>query len=209
MRGGKGVKAVAGYKVIATKVSPEAAEMLEALAKRHGMNVYTLLQMMCRVLVTMMCEEAPVSEELAKIVRLFEGMSKGKDRFSVIDRTDTAKVDAAVYFLGANGKAGNEAVMVDKRTDGQLAQTYNLQVILEAFLCKALPSFYRRLRAIGVELECGSIYETIDKIIDLQMFDPNEQEVHRMFKDNERCEWGGKRAEAPYVRHNNRDIDKL
>lgn len=209
MRGGKVEETVGSYKVIATKVSPEAAEMLEALAKRHGMSVYNLLQMMCRVFVTMMCEEAPVSEELAKIIRLFEGMSKSKERFSIMDRTATPKVDAAVYLLGANGKTGNEAVMVDKRADGELVQTYNLQAILEAFLCKALPSFYRRLRALGVEMECGSIYETIDKIIDLQLVDPNEQEVHRMFKDNERCEWGGKRAEAPYVRHNNRDIDKL
>lgn len=198
------------YKVLATKVSAEAAEMLEALAKKRGTTIYTMIQTMCRVFITLMCEGGPLSEELAKIIRLFESKQVWA-KFNIADPTTRASISRAIYFMNdAKGvKRGTECVMVGLPFMNEAEQTFNIQTIIEAFFGECLPGFYRRLRNIGVELETNSIYETLDKVLDLQAVDPNEQELHRMFSDTRRNEFGREMADAPFVRHNKRNIETL
>lgn len=195
------------YKVLATKVSPEAAAMLEAIAEREGTTVYTMFQLMARVLITLMCEPGPMSDNLAKMVRLFENIQQWDKRFNLADPATKQAVDSAIYILTGKGKIGTEAVMVNRPFFDEASQTYNVQTILEAFLCNVVPGFYRRLRIIGVDLECSSVYETLDKILDLQKLDPNEQHIHEMFSDNDRSDFGRKPVASPYKRHPHRDIN--
>ena len=197
-------KSKRNYKVIATKVSPEAAEMLDAIAHRQGTTVYTMLQLMCKVFIKLMADDVPLSAELAKIIRLFDAWNNWDNNFNIVNPSNKPTITCSIYFLTDNKKDGEDAVFVDNNT-----QTYNVQKIVDKFLSKACPNIYRRLMLLSADLNCVGAYDVLDRIIDLYKIDPVEEQVRKMFSDNCRSEFGRSSVDAPYVRHNHKDINTL
>lgn len=197
-------KSKRNYKVIATKVSPEAAEMLDAIAHRQGTTVYTMLQLMCKVFIKLMADDIPLSAELAKIIRLFDAWTNWDNNFNIVNPSNKPMVTSSIYFLSDDKKDGEDAVFVDNNT-----QTYNVQKIVDKFLSKACPNIYRRLMLFAADLNCVGAYDALDKIIDLYKIDPVEEQVRKMFTDNCRSEFGRSSVDAPYVRHNHKDINTM
>lgn len=197
-------KSKRNYKVIATKVSPEAAEMLDAIAHRQGTTVYTMLQLMCKVFIKLMADDVPLSAELAKIIRLFDAWNNWDNNFNIVNPSNKPMVTCSIYFLSDDKKDGEDAVFVDNNT-----QTYNVQKIVDKFLSKACPNIYRRLMLLSTDLNCVGAYDVLDKIIDLYKIDPVEEQVRKMFSDNCRSEFGRSSVDAPYVRHNHKDINTM
>ena len=197
-------KSKRNYKVIATKVSPEAAEMLDAIAHRQGTTVYTMLQLMCKVFIKLMADDVPLSAELAKIIRLFDAWNNWDNNFNIVNPSNKPMVTCSIYFLSDDKKDGEDVVFVDNNT-----QTYNVQKIVDKFLSKACPNIYRRLMLLVADLNCAGAYDALDKIIDLHKIDPVEEQVRKMFTDNCRSEFGRSSVDAPYVRHNHKDINTM
>lgn len=197
-------KSKRNYKVIATKVSPEAAEMLDAIARRQGTTVYTMLQLMCKVFVKLMADDVPLTADLAKIIRMFDAWNNWDRSFNIVNPSNKPTVTCSIYFLSDNKKDGEDAVLIDNNR-----QTYNVQNIVDKFLSKACPNIYRRLMLLSSDLNCMGAYDALDKIIDLYKIDPVEEQVRKMFTDNCRSEFGRSAVCAPYVRHQHKDINTL
>lgn len=195
--------------MIATKVSPEAAVMLTELARRRGMTTYTLLQEACKVFVALMSSPAPLSDELATMRRLFENLNHGSKSFNPCDPTTRQRIESAVYFIAGQGRTGTSPVLVDTTPDGRQVQNHNVQTILEAFICRAVPGFYRRLRAAGVALNCNNVFETVDRLLATVDEDPNARDLRDLFADNERSEFGITPVSSPYIRHPHRDLSSF
>lgn len=197
------------YKVVATKVSPEAADLLADLAHRRGTTTYTLLQEACKVFLALMSSPVAMSDSLATMLRLFEDLSSGCNSFNPCDPTTRQSIDSAVYFVAGQGRSGTSPVLVSRTPDGLKTQNGNVQEILEAFLCKAIPGFYRRLRAVGVALGCNSVYETVDRVLTMYEEDPNARDLRELFGDNSRSEFGLVPVSSPYIRHPHRDLSSF
>ncbi len=195
--------------MIATKVSPEAAEMLTELARRRGTTTYTLLQEACKVFVALMSHPVPMSDDLATMLRLFDDLSFGKNSFNPCDPTTRQSIESAVYFVAGQGRTGTSPVLVDTTPDGRQTQNSNVQSILETFLCRTIPGFYRRLRAVGVSLGCNSVYETIDRVLAMLDEDPDARDLRDLFADDSRSEFGQVPVSSPYIRHPHRDLSSF
>jgi len=198
------------YVVVATKIHKTMATALDVIAKNNETTIYELLQNVCALFVKMMASPDTLSAELASAIRLFEHMMQYPDAMNLADPTVQYRVKQAIYFVGSKNKQGAEPVLVKEPFMSNEAEVdYNAQHIIEAFLQSAAPSIYRRLVALGTELECGTMYETLDRVIDMAGADPNEAQIVELFKDNSRSQTGRIPVSAPYVRHNNRNMETL
>lgn len=198
------------YVVVATKIHKTMATALDVIAKNNETTIYELLQNVCALFVKMMGNPDTLSAELASAIRLFEHIMQYPDSMNLADPTVQYRVKQAIYFVGAKGKSGAEPVLVTEPFMSNEAEVdYNVQRIIEAFLQTAAPSIYRRLVALGVDLECNSLYETLDKVIDMAGADPNEAEIVGLFQDNQRSQSGRLPVSSPYKRHPNRNMETL
>lgn len=177
------------YKVIATKVSPEAYRLLNVLAARKGMRLYELLQLCADVLVRYMSDSHNLTPEMEQAMTLFEHMTGWRDALSLTDYTCEPHVVEAVYYLAAEGKHGTRAVHVSRPYFGDWQQTENIQAIVERTLELATPERYRKLRLIAADMDCSSILELLDVLADRYgIDDTNTREIRRGFEDCMRAE---------------------
>jgi hypothetical protein len=71
--------------VVATKVTPEAFARLKAICKKKGFTMFDLLQMLCDCLIRFMDEYHNLSEDLVRIIRMFEGLPGWKTALRVTE----------------------------------------------------------------------------------------------------------------------------
>lgn len=195
------------YKVLATKVRPETYERINKIAKKKGISIYQLNQMVIDTLVRYMDDRHNLTEDMEKAMSIFEHMEGWKDQFNLSDHTALWEIVCAIYFIGDKKMKGTRAVLVEEYM-GTREQTENIQKILEYFLCQITPERYRRLRLLAVEMDCGSILELLDKLIDLQTKDADLVAIRREFEDANRSEYGKKpKEDGPYVRKHYKSVD--
>ena len=63
--------------------------------------------------------------------------------------------------------------------------TYNVQYILERFIEVMNPSLYKHLRLLAVDLGTESMLDTIQRIADEYMENPDEIELRMQFESND------------------------
>ena len=116
------------YVTLATKVSRTAAEQLAKIAKRKGMTIYELIQMVCDTLIRYMDDRHNLSEEMERAMSIFEHMVGWADALNLADPTVRKEVAQAVYiFQDSEGeKRGFRAKMVDKPFCGLWTETSNV-----------------------------------------------------------------------------------
>jgi len=197
-----------GTVVIATKTSRAFAERLSKLSKSRGYKVYGMLRNCADTIVRYMDDRHNLSPEIEKAMSMFEHLQGWKDNFNLADPNTNPQVVRAVYFLGDEHKKGERAVMVETPFFGHWAETYNVQIILEATIEKLYPEMYRQLRDLGNDLETHSVSETLQQII---VENVNEQQlacIRKGFEENNRSEFGVAPHEgAPYRRKMHKDVD--
>lgn len=196
-----------GYIVVSTKVSPEAYEKLTRLARRKGLSLYELNQMVLDTLIRYMDDRHNLSAEMEQAMSIFEHMNGWKDALNHADPTVVKEVGEATYYLQAEGKKGTRAIHVDKPWMGIWTQTANIQQILERTICLLMPERYRRLRQLAVEMDCQSILQLIDVMIDAHTLDCLNAEFRQPFEDANRSDYGKKPHEgAPFRRKHHKGI---
>lgn len=197
------------YIAIATKVKPETARRLIALEKKKGLSKYELMQMVIDTLVRYMDDRHNLSAEMEAAMSIFEHMEGWHGAFNLADYTSQPEVTEATYYMGDPHKRGTRAVHVSKPYMGQWTQTYNIQQILERTLCLLTPERYRRLRTLAVEMDCGSLLELLDVMIDHHTKDADLRDVRASFEDNDRSDYGRKPVSAPYVRKHHKSPEQM
>lgn len=198
-----------GYMVVATKVSKQAYTRLVKLAKKKCLSLYELMQMVCDTLIRYMDDRHNLTPEMEKAMSVFEHMNGWKDALNLADPTVEPEVAEATYYVTSKGKKGCRAVHVFKPFMGKWTQTENIQDIIERNMSYTMPERYSRLRDLAYEMDCTTVLQLLDLLIDAHSVEALNAELRKDFEDADRSDWGKKPVESPYKRKHHKDPDTL
>lgn len=190
----------AKYEMMQTKVHPVIYARMKRIAKMKGITEYGLVQMVIDTLVRYMDDRHNLTPEMEQAMSIFEHMEGWRDAMNHADPTTRRIIGEAIYFLfDEDGKKnGCRAVHVTKPFFGNWSEDMNIQHILERVLCLLFPERYRRLRMLAVDMECSSMLELFDKLIDHHAKDSDVATFRELFEDADRSEFGVKPIEVRY-----------
>lgn len=191
---------------LSTKVNAEFKALFEGICQMLGLKPYNVMQLCAEAIVLMRDETHNMSDDMRRVIRMFEGINHAGERICLADSWDEMEIVAAIYFLRNRLKSGERPAMVEPFF-GEMNATYNSNTILEKLLKVVSPSLYKNLVDIEVEMETNSIIDTIARLADLYRENPMEKEVLDMLSDTERMENGRKMASGPYRRTMNNDLE--
>ena len=196
-----------GYQVLATKVSNWAYERLNRLARKKGMSIYELVQMVCDTLLRYMDDRHNMTPEMERAMSIFEHMVGWDNAVNLTDHTQEHTIVEATYFVSAEGKKGTRAIHVERPFFDNWHQTENLQQILERTLELLAPERYGRLRRLAIDNDCSSLLELLDTMIDRYMREQDNEVLRSEFQDADRSEFGKKPAYIRYTKQQKADMD--
>lgn len=190
-----------------TKVHPFIHHRLEKIAKKKGISVYEMLQMVCDTLTRYMDDRHNLTPEMEKAMSIFEHMEGWANALNLADPTVQKIIGEATYFVydPEGKKKGCRAIHVTKPFFGNWEQNFNIQEILERTICLLMPERYSRLRKLAVDKECSSIVELIDTLIDEHSHDEDVKFFREAFEDAERSDYGKQPWQQPFKRHLHKD----
>ena len=189
------------YVTVAGKISTWCFGRLSQLLKKRGINAYQWVQNTCYSAVKHMDDRHNLTPESEKVIGVFEGMVGWKDNFTLADPQAKPEVAEATYYLSdENGKKGVVTMHVERPFFGQWKQTFNVQQIMERFLCLTFPQLYKRLRFIAVCRQCANIYELMLEVAAELEEEEQKKELLKDFDDNDRGDWGQKPGNTRYKR---------
>lgn len=172
-----------------TKVSPAVYARLEAICKTYGFSIFILLRMLCECIIRFMDTEHNLSDDLTRIIRMFEDLPGWRKSICLADGIEEMEIVEAFYVLRERRSNGYRIVLVERPmmngdADGWQS-TYNISRILERFIEVINPSLYRHLRQLGVDLGTESMFDTIHTIANLYKENPDETELRLQFENND------------------------
>lgn len=198
-------------RVLNTKVSEESYFRFQMIAKRNGMEPYGLLQLMVHACLRCSDGDKTLDPNLQKIFSMFdnfEGMKNVSNVAGIGDR----QVTSAIYFFREKGKSQPSAMMVHPQFMGQSRGTYNATQMLDVLLRTTFPGLAKRMKRIGEQEGCSSIYETLLQLAEMydRDNDPDREYIMKMFSDSSRGDFGQKiEFDTKYVRHNKSNPDHV
>ena len=180
------------YVVLSTKVSRMAAEQLARIAKKKGLTIYELIQMVCDTLIRYMDDRHNLSEEMERAMSVFEHMVGWADALNLADPTVNKEVAQAVYiFQDADGeKKGFRATMVNKPFFDKWTQTDNVMDIFERIFNICMPELYMKLFRARIILGCERVSEVINMLADAEVIMHLNGELRQEFEDAARMDNG-------------------
>lgn len=197
-----------GYQVVNTKINLMTYYRLMKVLRKKGLNFYQMIQNFCDCLVRQMDDRHNLTPESEQLMSTFEHMIGWEGNFNLADPTTKPEISEATYYMtDADGKKGVRVVHVEKPFFGNWTQTYNVQQILEKFLCLTFPQLYRRLRFIAVCRQCSSILELLNNVVAEMETEEHKRELIADFEDADRGDFGQKPDHNKYRRHLNRTPD--
>lgn len=188
---------------ITTKISAWAYERLTRICRRIGIDHYGLAQNTYWSFIKYMDDKHNLTPENEKVMATFENMMGWKENFNLADPNAKPQIAEATYYMtDENGKKGVQVMHVERPFFGKWTQNFNVQQILERFLCLTFPGLYKRLRFIAVCRDCSSIFELLTDIACELEREEDKKEFKQPFEDANRSEWGKQPHERPYrIRH--------
>jgi hypothetical protein len=180
------------YVTLATKVSRHAAEQLARIAKRKGLTIYELIQMVVDTLIRYMDDRHNLTEEMERAMSIFEHMVGWADALNLVDPTVNKEVAQAVYiFQDADGKKkGFRAKMVNKPFMGLWDEDSNVMHIFERIMNICMPELYMKLFRARIILECDTVSEVINRLADAQVIEQLNEGFRKDFEDAARADNG-------------------
>ena len=178
------------YVVIGTKTSPEFAETFKRICSAKGIKPYQAIQMMVDTFVRYTDDRHNLSKGMEQVMAVFEHMNNWQNAFNLADPTPDRSIEEAVYIMSGTKRSGARAVMVSRPFFGDSKETTNIQMIIERMIEVICPERYRRLRALAVEMDCSSILELLDVMIDAHTIEALNEEFRKPFEDNARHDYG-------------------
>ena len=198
------------YQVLATKVSAHAWQRINRIARKKGLTIYELVQMVCDTLIRYMDDCHNLTREMEQVMAIFEHLEGWREALNLADPSSDFIVGEAIYFLFQRDgrKKGCRAVHITKPFFGDWKEDVNIQHILERTIELLMPERYRRLRLLAVENDCASRLELFDHLIDLHANDSDIRALREEFEDANRSEYGAKpNTDGPYRRRHQQTID--
>ena len=181
------------YVTLATKVSRTAAEQLARIAKKKGMTIYELIQIVCDTLIRYMDDRHNLSEEMERAMSIFEHLTGWADALNLADPTVHKEVAQAVYIFQSSPdtpRKGFRAKMVSKPFMGLWDETSNVMDIFERIMNICMPELYMKLLRARIILGCERVSEVINMLADAEVIMHLNGELRQDFEDAARADNG-------------------
>ena len=169
------------YELLQTKISPQQAELLDAICNALGVNTYQIFQMFFYTLCKASAPMHELSPEIRKLMTMMETDAGWAEAFNMAN-PERLKVAQVVLILEQKDHKGFGPVMIDRpfmdkapqmvddikpdRADPQM--TENVDYILERVCEVCMHGIYRRLRLIGAEHDCTNLSDILLTMVDAQ-----------------------------------------
>ena len=174
---------------LSTRVKPEIGAQMLSICNQFGFSVFFCLQKLVEVMVRMKDDQHNLTPELMRIIRQFENIPGWSKSICLADSGQEFGIVEAIYIMRAPGREGYRLCWVERpMMDGDAygwSATYNVQYILERFIEVMNPSLYKHLRLLAVDLGTESMLDTIQRIADEYMENPDEIELRMQFENND------------------------
>ena len=177
------------YVLVQTKVSPQQAELLDAICNVLGVNTYQIFQMFFYTLCKASSPMHELSPEIRKLMTMMETDAGWAEAFNMAN-PDNLNVAQAILILEQKNHKGFGAVMIDRpfmtsapemvgdldpnRGDPQM--TENVDDILERVCEVTMHGIYRRIRLMGARMNCKNLSDVLLTMIDAQTILEMEEE---------------------------------
>ena len=194
------------YVTVATKISLRAFKQLEQVCVKRGIKRYDLLKMAIDCLLRYMAGEEEPSEELSRVIQMFEHTRNWESSMSLTDDMEGAEIEYALYLLRQKGKKSMRGVMVKREYFNLVESDWNVMRITDKVLDSLLPDRYARLMKASKELGVNSAIEAIDALIERYTKDEEGEELRRMFSDNDRV-YSNSISQQTYKTKRSRKVD--
>jgi len=177
---------------LATKVSRHAAEQLARIAKKKGLTIYELMQMVVDTLIRYGDDRHNLTEEMERAMSIFEHLVGWADALNLADPTVHKEVCQAVYiFQDADGnKKGFRAKLVSKPFCGIWEEDSNVMHIFERIFNICMPELYLKLYRARIVLGCETVSEVINLLADAEVIMQLNREYRQEFEDAARADNG-------------------
>ena len=180
------------YELLQTKVSKEFKRIFTAICEKKGLTTYTVLQMMADTFVRYTDDMHNLTPEMSQLMTVFEHMIGWSNALNLADHTATKEIEEAIYVMTSEHHNGCRCVLVQRPFFGDWSETANVQTIIERMFERLCPEIYRRLRALAVNMECSSIIELINLMVDAHTIEQLNAEYRAPFEDARRHDFGRK-----------------
>lgn len=198
--------------LVATKISSEAWLRLNDIAKRLGLTPYRLVQETIDTLILYMDEGRQMGDDMQTVLDCFERFEGWGQICRLTDIKQDWQVLDAVYFLrddAPNGYAGVTGCWGKPSFMGRQSYTFNKPQILDMIIRRLFPDMYRELTMLAMQEGTNGAVETLRRVIQNQLEDPDKQTLRDMFADCGRTDFGKSTELVKYIRHNKRNIETI
>jgi hypothetical protein len=153
---------------MATKISPDAAEVWNAVCDSLKTDTYHMLQNFIYMVNRAAADPHKVNPDIQKLLTMLESDAGWQHAFNLVAPNTKLKVAQVVLILEQEGRKGFGAVMVDKPFMGKAIMTECTDDILERVTSVTMHGIYRRLRLVGARMGCENLSDILLTMIDEQ-----------------------------------------
>lgn len=153
---------------MATKISPAAAEVWDAICQARQTDTYHMLQNFIYTMIRAAADPHALNPDIQKILTMLDTDAGWQKAFNLCAPNVKAKVSQVVLILEQDGRKGFGAVMVNRPFMGEATMTECTDDILERVCEVTMRGIYRRLRLLGARMECNNLSDVLLTLIDAQ-----------------------------------------
>lgn len=156
------------FVAMATKISPAAAEVWDAICQARQTDTYHMLQNFIYTMIRAAADPHALNPDIQKILTMLDTDAGWQEAFNLCAPNVKAKVSQVVLIMEQEGRKGFGAVMVNRPFMGHATMTECTDDILERVCEVTMRGIYRRLRLLGARMECNNLSDVLLTLIDSQ-----------------------------------------
>lgn len=153
---------------MATKISPAAAEVWDAICQARQTDTYHMLQNFIYTMIRAAADPHALNPDIQKILTMLDTDAGWQKAFNLCAPNVKAKISQVVLIMEQEGRKGFGAVMVNRPFMGDATMTECTDDILERVCEVTMRGIYRRLRLLGARMECNNLSDVLLTLIDSQ-----------------------------------------
>lgn len=153
---------------MATKISPAAAEVWDAICQARQTDTYHMLQNFIYTMIRAAADPHALNPDIQKILTMLDTDAGWQNAFNLCAPNVKAKVAQVVLIMEQEDHKGFGAVMIDKPFMGAATMTECTDDILERVCEVTMRGIYRRLRMLGAKMDCENLSDVLLTLIDAQ-----------------------------------------
>lgn len=153
--------------MLATKIDPSMAEVLDACCNAMQVDVYHLLQWFTYTIIRAAAPLHSLDPRIQKLLAMMDSDLGWQKAFNMAERSDL-NIEQCVLILQQKDRKGIGAVLIDKPFFDTPQQTECVDNILEQVIKVTVPGIYRRLCQVMADMNCEGIVEVLLAMLEEQ-----------------------------------------